>query len=171
MKRNLLTVIILALLVVNIALTGVLMFSVMATNNKTAELVTNIATVMNLELTVPGQEEAVEVVSIDDTDVYNLSNVMTIPLAKESASDKQRYIMFEVSLSMNMKHEDYKKYSESLADREKLIEDAITSVVGTRTEAECNDMEGLKEAILKSIQEVFQSEFIYKIGISNVKFG
>lgn len=171
MKRNLLTVIILALLIVNIALTGVLMFSVMATNNKTAELVTNIATVMNLELTVPGQEEPAEVISIDDTAVYNLTNMMTIPLAKEDASDKQRYIMFEISLSMNTKHEHYKKYSETLADREKLIEDAINSVVGVRTETECNDMDGLKEDILKAIREVFQSDFIYKVGISNVKFG
>ena len=171
MKKNLLTVIILALLVVNIVLTSVLMFSVMATNNKTAELVTNIATVMNLELTVPGQDEPAEVISIDNTDVYNLSNMMTIPLAKEETSDKQRYIMFEISLSMNMKHEHYKKYSETLLDREKLIEDAITSVVGVRTEAECNDMEGLKDDILKAIQEDFQSDFIYKVGISNVKFG
>lgn len=171
MKKNLLTVIILALLIVNIVLTSVLMFSVMATNKKTAELVTNIATVMSLELTVPGQEEPAPVISIDDTDVYNLTNMMTIPLAKEEASDKQRYIMFEISLSMNMKHENYKKYKETLADREKLIEDAITSVVGARTEAECNDMEGLKDDILKAIQEVFQSDFIYKVGISNVKFG
>lgn len=171
MKRNLLTVIILALLVVNIVLTGVLMFSVMATNNKTAELITNIATVMNLELTVPGQEEPEEIISIDDTDVYNLTNMMTIPLTKVEASDKQRYIMFEISLSMNKKHKGYKKYSGTLAEREKLIEDAITSVVGVRTEAECNDMEGLKKDILKSIQEIFQSDFIYKVGISNVKFG
>jgi len=171
MKKNLMTVIILVLLIVNIVLTSVLMFSVMSTNQKTAELVTNIATVMNLELTVPGQEEPVPVISIDDTDVYNLSNMMTIPLTKEDSSAKQRYIMFEVSLSMNMKHDDYKKYNEILLDKEKLIEDAINSVVGARTEAECDDMEGLKEDILKAIQEVFQSEFIYKVGISNVKFG
>lgn len=171
MKKNMLTVIILALLVVNIVLTSVLMFSVMSTNQKTAELVTNIATVMNLELTVPGQEEAAAVISIDDTDVYNLSNTMTIPLAKDGDSAKQRYIIFEISLSMNMKHKDYKKYSETLSEREKLIEDAINSAVGVYTEAECDDMEGLKKDILKSIQEVFQSDFIYKVGISNVKFG
>lgn len=172
MKKNLLTVIIMALLIVNIVLTSVLMFSVMSTNQKTAELVTNIATVMNLELTVPGQEEPAPVISIDDTDVYNLTNMMTIPLSVEDDSAKQRYIMFEVSLSMNMKHEDYKDYSATLTEREKLIEDAINSAVAVHTEAECrNDIEGLKADILKAVQELFQSEFIYKVGISNVKFG
>ena len=172
MKKNLLSVIILALLVVNIVLTSVLVFSVMATNQKTAELVTNIATVMNLELTIPGQEEAAPVISIDDTEVFNLSNMMTIPLKMTDDAAKQKYIMFEISLSMNTKHEDYKDYSATLTDREKLIEDAINSAVAAHTEAECrNDIEGLKADILKAIQELFQSDFIYKVGISNVKFG
>ena len=33
------------------------------------------------------------------------------------------------------------------------------------------DMEGLKEEILKSVQDLFQSDFIYKVAISGVKFG
>ena len=45
MKRNLLSVLILALLVVNIVLTAVLMFSVVGTNNKVAALVTDIGTI------------------------------------------------------------------------------------------------------------------------------
>ena len=32
-------------------------------------------------------------------------------------------------------------------------------------------MEGLKEEILKSVQDLFQSDFIYKVAISGVKFG
>ena len=53
MKKNLLSVLILALLVVNIVLTTIMMLSITKTNSKTAELVTNIATVMNLELYGP----------------------------------------------------------------------------------------------------------------------
>lgn len=54
MKKNLMTVLILALLIVNIALTGVMLVSIVGTNKKTAQLVDNITTAMNLELTVPG---------------------------------------------------------------------------------------------------------------------
>lgn len=180
MKKNLLTVLILALLIVNIVLTSVMMFSVMGTNKKTAELVNNIATVMNLELTVPGEENKEEI-SLADTEVFNLSSTMTIPLATEIVADgadgekkqgRQAYIAFEVALSMNTKNKDYKTYKDTMEDRESLIQDAITSVVAVHTESECrNDLEGLKQEILEAIQNLFQSDFIYKVSISQVKFG
>ena len=50
MKKNLLSILILVLLLVNIALTSVMMISVIGTHKKNAELVTSIAAVMNLEL-------------------------------------------------------------------------------------------------------------------------
>ena len=57
MKKNLMTVLILALLVVNIVLTSVMLVSIVGTNKKTAQLVDNITTAMNLELTVPGEKQ------------------------------------------------------------------------------------------------------------------
>ena len=174
MKKNLLTVLILALLIVNIALTGVLMFSVMSTNKKTAELVTNIATVMNLELATPSEDDGAPKVSLADTEVYNLNGAMTIPLAAEVTADgktKQSYIVMEIALSMDTKNKDYKKYSD-LSERESLIKDAITSVVSAHTESECrDDYEGLKAEILTAIQQLFQSDFIYQVSINNIKYG
>ena len=69
MKKNLMTVLILALLVVNIVLTSVMLVSIVGTNKKTAQLVDNITTAMNLELTVPGDEETTNV-ALTDTEVY-----------------------------------------------------------------------------------------------------
>ena len=79
MKKSLMTVLILALLIVNIVLTSVMLISIVGTNKKTAQLVDNITTAMNLELTVPGAESAANV-SLTDTEVYNISDTMTIPL-------------------------------------------------------------------------------------------
>lgn len=56
MKKNLLSILILALLIVNIALTAVMMVSVIGTNSKTGELVSSIAAVMNLEYYDPAGE-------------------------------------------------------------------------------------------------------------------
>lgn len=177
MKKNLMTVLILVLLLVNIILTSVLMFSVMNTNKKTAQLVSNIATVMNLELTLPGEKEQV---AWEDTYVYSLGSSLTIPLAAEQTEDgstgTQRYIMFDVALSMDMTHKDYKAYSATVAEKESLIRDAIRTVVNTHTESECrkeleNGMENMKAEILKALQDLFQSDFIYNIAISEVKFG
>ncbi len=172
MKKNLMTVLILALLIVNIVLTSVMLISIVGTNKKTAQLVDNINTAMNLELTVPGAESAANV-SLTDTEVYNISDTMTIPLKCDPGA-KQDYIMFDVSLSINKKSKDYKTYgnSDTLSGYENLIKDAITATVSAHTEEECSeDMEGLKEEILKSIQDLFQSDFIYKVAISGVKFG
>lgn len=169
MKKNLLTVLILALLLINLVLTGIIAFSVISTNKKTAELIGNIATVLNFELSTPGEEEKVEV-SLADTEVKDLSGAMTIPLASDG-SGKQSYIVFEVVLSINKKHPDYKIYGETLSERESLIKDAITSVVSRKTEAECMDLDLLKEDILKAIQTLFDSDFIYSIGLNGIKYG
>ena len=98
-------------LVVNIVLTSVMLVSIVGTNKKTAQLVDNITTAMNLELTVPGDEETTNV-ALTDTEVYNIADSMTIPL-KSEAGAKQDYIMFDVSLSINKKHKDYKTYGSS----------------------------------------------------------
>lgn len=174
MKRNLMTVLILALLIVNIVLTSVMMFSMMSTNNKTAKLVNHILTALNLELDIPGEgNQGQGEVSLEDTEVYNITGAMTIPLAMDETSKKQQYIVFEVSLSMNKKNPDYKKYgaAETMAGRESLIKDAITSVVTSHTKDECRgNFEGLKDEILKSIQKLFGSEFIFNVGLSGVKY-
>ncbi len=168
MKKNILSVLILVLLIVNIALTGIMMFSVTSTNSKTAALVNNIAAAMNLELVTPGEEEEV-VVSLSDTVNHDLAGGMTVPL---SGGERQTYIMFEVSLLMNEKGDGYKEYGATIADYDSLIKDAISSVVSKYTEAECrNDFEAIKSEMLKSIQKLFQADFVYKIAISGVKYG
>ena len=54
MKKNLLSVLILVLMIVNIALSAVMMTNVISTNKKTAELMDSIGVAMNLELYTPG---------------------------------------------------------------------------------------------------------------------
>ena len=98
MKKNLLTIVILALLLVNIALTAVMMISVTTTNNKTANLVTTIATVMNLELTGgPGSEESggTPAPTLADTEIYAIPEA-TIPLKVEITEDGKEYDVFNV---------------------------------------------------------------------------
>ena len=91
MKKNLISVIILALLIVNIVLTAIMMFSVTGASKKTAALVDNIATALNLELSSgtegAGAEEAV---SMADTETYSFAEPMTIPLKKNEGEDKDR---------------------------------------------------------------------------------
>ena len=181
MKKNLLSVLILVLLIVNIVLTTIMMISITGTNSKTAELVTSIATVMNLELYEPGGNAATEV-SLADTEAYDMPELM-FPLAASTVvnadgttttSSKQSYIIFSLSLLQNTAHEDYKALggAENMASRDSLIKDVVNRVMGNHTLEECqNDFESIREEILKEIQQLFDSDFVYKIAISGVKYG
>ena len=171
MKKNLLSIVILALLLVNIALTAVMMISVTSTNNKTAALVTSIATVMNLELTDGSDADANATISLADTEVYEIADSLTIPL-KIDEDGKQYYMVCNVSLQINTKHEDYETLDPLVETNESLIKDKIRSVISSKTENECQtDQEGLKAEILKAIQELFGSDFIYGIAFGEIKYG
>ena len=109
MKKNLISVIILALLIVNIVLTAIMMFSVVGASKKTAALVDNIATAINLEL-ASGTRGPDEVVSMADTETYSFADNMTIPLKKAEGDDKDHYCVVAITLSINTKADGYKEY-------------------------------------------------------------
>ncbi len=179
MKNNLLTIIIMALLIVNIIMTGIMMISFMGTNKKTADLVSDIAAVLNLELGVDEGEEEAEV-PMSQQIPWAMEGAMTIPLQSEQIFDadgnvtntKEHYIMFNVSFSLNTKGDGYKAYGESFGNYESLIEDAINSTVSKHTIDECrNDFETVREEMLEAVRGLFdKNEFIYKIAISEIRY-
>lgn len=179
MKKNLLSVLILVLMVVNIAMSAVMMISVSGTNQKTAALLDSIGAAMNLELFAPGSATEVP---LSDSEPYGLGT-MTIHLdyskimnadGTVTTSDKQVYIVFDISLLQNTKHDDYAIYGGSnISTYEAQIKDAVETVVSAYTEEECRAYlnEDIRNEILKAIQDLFQSKFVYQITLSNVKYG
>ncbi len=179
MKKNLLSIIILALLIVNIVLTTIMMISMMGTNKKTADLVSDIAAVLKLELGVSGEEEEPTEIPMSQQQIWNLEGNMTIPLQSEQVVDsegkvtgsKDHYIQFTVSFALDTKGEGYKKYGENIANYESVVKDAINQVVSRHTIEECrNDFEAIREEILVAVKALFDKEFIYKVAINEIKF-
>ena len=172
MKKNLLSVIILALLVVNLVLTGIMMFSCVSANKKTAALVNDIAAVLDLELTGGGasEPEEVEAVSVADTEIYNIADAMTVAL-RPSEDGKEHYCMCEVSFSMNKTDEDYETMSPMVATQESKIRSIIIGVIGgyTKEEAQANQ-KAMESAILEQVQQMFGSKFIFEAYFRDVKF-
>lgn len=169
MKKNLLSVIILALLIVNLILTSVMLFSVMSTNKKTGAVVADIATILKLELGTGADGEGTEeTVSMEDTVTYDIADAMTILLTKDD-SGKDHYAVVKATISMNVNDDGYDKYGETIADKESLIKGEIADVIGGYTADEVQPRtEEIKEEILSRIQEMFASEFIYKITFSEL---
>ncbi len=174
MKKNLLSVLILALLVVNIVLTTIMMLTVTKTNAATAKLVNSVLAVMNLELYAPGGVSSTDV-ALEDTETFNFQGAMTIPLKMSDGDEKQHYIIFELSLYINTKHEDYKTYGgDKMTEYESRIKTEVNELVSSYTIEECENggfEENVRPEILRKIQQLFQSDFVYKIGVSEIKYG
>ncbi len=172
MKKNMLSVLILALLIVNVALTSIMMFTMMGTNKKTAKLIDGISTALSLEITDPSVEgaEAEAEVAMEDIKVYQIPDQLTIGLAK-GADGKAHYCVVSISLSLNTKDPDYEKYNATLGDNVDMIKDKIFQVVGSHTieEAESNT-DGLREEILEAIQQMYGSKFVYNIVFRDIMF-
>lgn len=173
MKKNILSILILALLVVNIVMTAIMMFSVTGAMKSTTTLVGKIAAVLDIELAT---SQDAENVSIEDTAIYTIADTMTIPLKTNAAAEgevKDHYALMKVTIYMNTKHEDYEKYgtAEQLAAREEMIKSEIISVVRSHTLEEFkSDSEGIYAEIVAKLQKMYNSRFIYKVACGDVKY-
>ena len=166
MKKNLLSVIILALLIINVALTGIMMFSTITANKKTVALVNQIASILNMEVKAPeGGGEAKEI-SLLDTETYNIEDEMVITL-KHGDDGADHYALVSVSLSLD-------KTDEKNAELQPLVS-AIKSVINntfgkyTKEEASVNT-QAIAMEILNELQTMFESKFIYEVYFRDIKF-
>lgn len=168
MKKNLLSIIILALLIVNLVMTTIMMISITGTNKKTGAIVTDIASILKLELDKGEGAEEVETVSMEDTAVYDIADEMTVLLTKGS-DEKSHFALVRVSLSMDTKNEGYKTYGETIGDRESLIKGEIADTIGKYTADEVQPRSAdIAQEILTRLQTMFNSDFIYKVTFSEL---
>ncbi len=169
MKKNLLSVLILALLIVNIVMTAIMMFSVTGAMKSTSKLVGKIATVLDIELAIDQSNEAV---SIENVEPYTIGDTMTIPF-KDGEDGKSHYLQASLIVYMNKKHDDYAKYgvATDLAAKEDMIKSEIISVINSHTIDEFKtDSEGIYAEITANLQKMYNSKFIYRVACVDVKY-
>ena len=136
MKKNLLAVIILALVLVNLILTAVLVFSIIPQTKKSNELIDQVCAAINIELE-GGQNKDSSAVPIEEIAVYNITDNFTVNLA-DNGDGKKHYAVFSVGLSVNKTSESYATYGgdemTELTDKETIIRSDINTVVAKYTE-------------------------------------
>lgn len=163
MKKNLLSILILALLVVNLVLTGIMMFSVTGAMNKTSALVSDISTALSLELDKDNAEKETEI-TIADIETYDIAEQMKITLLPSEGDTKAHICIVSVSLLINTKHEDYSKLNPLIVDRESMIKSTVNEVISGYTYTQAlNDQKGMRDAVRSAVQDIFQSEFILDV--------
>lgn len=181
MKKNLITVIILALVLANLILTAILTFTLLPQAKKSNELIDRICSAIDLELEA-GEEEAAPQVSIENLEMFDLTDSFTVTLksgqtessesSENNGKDKKHYAIFSVGISLDKKSKGYKTYGgiEGLREKETMICDEIISVVGGYTLEEFNadSQAAVKKDILKRLQELFGSDLIIEVRFKSV---
>lgn len=176
MKKNLISVIVLTLVLANLILTAMLVFTIVPQSKKSNALIDEICMAIDLELE-GGQNKKLADIPIEDIEVYNIAETFTVTLKNSDETGdggkKAHYAVFTVGLSLNMKSEGYKTYkgSEGLAEKETLIRDEINDIVGkfTLEEFKQDQQKYVKEQILSSMQAMFGgSDFIIGVNFSSV---
>ena len=157
MKKNLMSVLILALVLVNLILTGILTITILPQTKKSNELVNKVCSAIDLELESGDGTESASI-PMDQVETY-----------KTGADGETHYVKLTASISMDSKNDGYKTYGEDMADRETILKDTINSVINTYTMDEFNaDRQAVKDAILAELQKQFGSDFIIAVNFSEV---
>lgn len=170
MKRNFVSILILGLTIVNIAISAITLFSVVTTNQKTAAIVTQVASVLSIDVGGGTEEDIVPSVPIENIVTYAIPDKMTIEL--KSSGDDAHYCMVSVFFSMDSKHEDYKKYGASVEQNEKIFKSIISDVFQDYTIDDArSSQDEIKAKILKEVQSKYSgSDFIFDVSFSDIMF-
>lgn len=178
MKKNLINILTLAISVANMVLMIILVFAIVPTMKNTNNLVTTICTAIDLELKNANGSVTIDDIPISDIAVYNLSEQITANLKSGPDTDKNgnpnaHYMLFNVTISMNTKDEDYAKHgtAEAMLEKEGLIKSRILKIVTeyTKEEAQTN-ITAMEDKVLTSLQELYASDFIIDVAFSDYMF-
>lgn len=169
MKKNLITVITLALVVVNLVLTVILTITILPETQKANELITKVCSAIDLDLE-SGSATSNANIPIDQIEVYNIDGEQTINL-KQDGDGKDHFAMLTVSISMDTKNSDYKDLKPQVEEKVNLIKGDINNIVSQYTIDEIkNNQSAVQDEILKDLQKMFGSDFIVAVGFPTAQY-
>ena len=168
MKKNLISVLILALVFANFVLTAILMFTVLPETQKANTLIEKVCSAIDLDLN-QGGANGTSNIPIDQQDTYkvNEGEKITTNLAKGN-DGKSHYAIVKVSLVLNKKSDNYKTYNqEFLTNQDETIKNDVIQVIGQYTldEFESNK-EQVKAEILSDMQKLFGADLVIDVNFS-----
>lgn len=169
MKKNLITVITLALVVVNLVLTVILTITILPETQKANELITKVCSAIDLDLE-SGSATSNANIPIDQIEVYNIDDEQTINL-KQDGDGKDHFAMITVSISMDTKNSDYKDLKPQVRRKGQSIKGDINNIVSQYTIDEIkNNQSAVQDEILKDLQKMFGSDFIVAVGFPTAQY-
>ena len=166
MKKNLMSVLILALVVANLVLTAILMISVVPQTKKANELITKVCSAIDLELE-GGKDNSSLYIPMDQLEPVSLAEGASLTInLKDSGDGEKHHAVISVSLALDTKSDGYKKYNgaEGITSKQDLIKDEIIKIVSSHTLEEMQENRGkVQDEILARLRRMFESDFIVSV--------
>ena len=154
----------------NFVLTALLMFSVLPETKKANTLIEKVCSAIDLDLN-SGAATGTSNVSIDDQEIYKVSTGedLTTNLA-EGKDGKTHYAVLNVSLVLNKKSDNYKKYTQDfLTNQDDTIKNDIIKVVSGYTFEQFNqNSDAIKDTILEDMQNLFGKDYVIGVNFSKL---
>ncbi len=164
MKKNLITVLILAISIINLVFNIILFFVFMPSAAKTNKLIGDISEVLDLEL---ASQDAASVGQLDVNNLveFKLEEGSPINLASDG-SNELHALKYGLTIKMNKTAKDYEQINTTLSSSTSSIYDMTRDVVGQYTYAQVIDVNvqrEIKEKLLAEFKEYFNTECIYSV--------
>jgi flagellar FliL protein len=176
MKKNLISVVILALLLVNLILTTIMMISILPQTNRVNDLISKVAAAIEIDMgdgvTADGETggggrdmSKVEAhnVLVGETDTF------TINLKKSEGDKVEHYAVVKVTLNIDTEHKDYGTYgtSEFLTSQGNVIMSNVTSIIESHTVEEMRaNKSAVQDEITEGLNSYYNSGFIVSVSIT-----
>ena len=165
MKKNLISVIILALVLANFVLTALLVFTVLPETKKANKLIEEVCSAIDLDLN-SGDTSGVSNLPIDQIDDYAINGGETMTISfKADDIGTAHYLVAAISLSLN-KESDDKNFD--ISTKENLIKADVNSIIGQHTMEEYNaDKESIYDEILSSLQDMLGEDYVVSVNFTS----
>lgn len=177
MKKNLMSVLILALVLANFVLTALLMFTVWPQTKKANELIEKVCAAIDLDLN-SGAANALGNIPMDEREEYKVNGGadITTSLAPSvnpetgAAEGKSHYAVVNVTLVLYKESEKYETYTqEFLTGQDTSIMNVIQRTLGEYTIEQVRESatkQEIQDIILQEMQSMFGGDYVIAVNFS-----
>lgn len=170
MKKNLISVLILALVFANFMLTAILMFSVLPQTKKANELITKVCQAIDLDLN-SGASSALGNIPMDKREEYRVNGGQDIQVTLAASEDKKsHFAIVNITIVLNKGSDNYKKYNqEFLNGQDSTIRNVILTTISRHTVEEMRKVDvqlTVQDELREEMQAMFGGDYIIAVNFS-----
>lgn len=165
MKKNILTIVIMAASIINLVLTAVLVFSVMPAMNKTSNLIDKVASVIDLE--IESKDEKNEMTPVENLEMFEIpyeSNV-NINLQKDAGDEESHYAVISgIRVSFDKEADGFSDVKALIEGNTTYVEDIVKETISAYTKSTITE-EKIRQEAVKKLQERYDTKCIVEISL------